>query len=150
MSSPATYESGDNAFGFRQEARYSGPERRRNPRVPIHWTLCLVCTASERSFQTKTRDISPEGLYCVLDGWIEPGERLECDIAVPAHDLKDPKEVVHLRCRVQAVRVERRPGGGEFGLACRIEDYCVIRGWGEAWQLPRDSTTTLTAATAAP
>ena len=64
----------------------------------------------------------------MLDHWIQPGERFECDIAVPAHNPNNPKDVIYLRCRAQAVRVERTAGGSEFGLACSIEDYRIIRG----------------------
>lgn len=72
----------------------------------------------------------------MLDHWIQPGERFECDIAVPAHNPKNPRDIIHLRCRAQAVRVERMATGAEFGLACRIEDYRVTHGLGEGSQLP--------------
>jgi hypothetical protein len=47
---------------------------------------------------------------------------------VPTHSSLDPDDVVYLRCSAQAVRVEQVGTGPEFGLACRIEDYCVIHG----------------------
>jgi len=150
MSSTASYESRRNVMEFGQEARYGGLERRRSPRVSLQWTLYLVCDGGKRRFRTKTRDISPEGFYCVVDHWFQPGELLECDIAVPVHNLKNPNEVVYLRCRAQAVRVERAAGGAEFGLACRIEDYRVISGWAECSQPLKDSRASFTATTAAP
>jgi PilZ domain-containing protein len=132
MSSTATYESRGNVVQVGQEVRYGGLERRRSPRISLQWTLYLVCDGGERRFRTKTRDISPEGFYCVVDHGFQPGELLECDIVVPVHNLKNPNDVVYLRCRAQAVRVEGTAGGAELGLACRIEDYRVISSWGES------------------
>ena len=96
--------------------------------MSLHWTLYLIRNGGERRVRTKTSDISPEGFYCVLDHWIPPGEHLECEIAVPPHDPKNPDDVIYLRCQAQAVRVERMAGDTEFGVACRIEDYRVVRG----------------------
>jgi len=134
MPATATYESPGNVLRFGQEPRHSGLERRRSPRVSLQWTLYLVCDGGKRRFRTKTSDISPEGFYCVLDHWIPPGEHLECEIAVPPQDPKNPDDVIYLRCQVQAVRVERIAGDTEFGLAFRIEDYRVVRGPGDGSQ----------------
>jgi len=61
-----------------------------------------------------------------------PGELVECDIVVPAHRAQDPDDVIHLRCLSRVVRVEEIAAGIAFGVACRMEDYSVIRGapWG--------------------
>ena len=106
--------------------------------MALHCTVYLTCQGGER-YRTKTRDISPEGFYCVLDQLIQPGERLECDIALPAPGLKSHNDGIHLRCHARAVRLERMSADMEFGLACRIEDYRVIHVPGEGSQLPRRS-----------
>jgi hypothetical protein len=103
----------------------AGAERRRNPRVPLHWTLYLTCDSMAYPRRTTTRDISRAGFYCMLDQPIRSGERIECDIVVPTHRSQDPDDVVYLRCRGQAVRVEKIGAG--FGVACRIEGYCLVR-----------------------
>jgi len=99
--------------------------------VSLHWTVYLARDGGERRHRTKTRDISPGGFYCVLNQFVQLGEQLECDIVVPVHSLRNPEEAIYLRCRVQAVRVEKMPTGADFGVACRIEDYRVVRGPGD-------------------
>ena len=96
--------------------------------MPLHWAVYLARDGGERRSCTKTRDISPEGFYCLINQSVEVGEYLDCDIVIPAYNLKKPEEVIQLHCRVQAARVERMDSGDEFGLACRIKDYRVIRG----------------------
>jgi hypothetical protein len=88
----------------------------------------VACQGSAYLLRTTTRDINKDGFYCLLEQAVRPGERIDCDIVVPTHRSQDPDDVVYLRCRAQAVRVEKVGAGGEFGLACRIEDYCMIRG----------------------
>ena len=100
-------------------------ERRRNPRVPLHWTLYLAFNGS--LLRTTTRDINKDGFYCLLDRPVRPDEQIDCDIVVPAHRSQDPDDVVYLRCRARAVRVENIGSGNEFGVAFRIDDYCLIR-----------------------
>lgn len=106
----------------------AGNERRSNPRVPLHLTVYVACTDSGLRLRTSTRDISKDGFYCLLDQPVRPGELIECDIVVPTHRPQQPDDVVYLRCRAQAVRVEKIGAGLKFGLACRIEDYSVVRG----------------------
>jgi hypothetical protein len=102
-------------------------ERRRNPRAAIHWTVYLAFNGSGQPLRTITRDINKDGFYCLLAQPVRPGERIECDIVVPTHGSRDPDDVAYLRCRAQAVRVEKIGGSLEFGVACRIEDYCLSR-----------------------
>ena len=128
MSFPAANEIRTDAALFERTGFLAGAERRRNPRAPLHWTLYLTCTGSGHPLRSTTRDISKDGFYCLLDQPVIPGERLECDVVVPAHRSQNPDDVIYLRCRAQAVRVEKIGASAEFGVACRIEDYCVIRG----------------------
>ena len=101
-------------------------ERRRNPRAPLHWTVYLAFKGSGHPLRSITRDINKDGFYCSLDQPVRPGERIECDIAVPTHGSRDPDDVAYLRCLAQAVRVEKIGDSPKFGLACRIEDYRLI------------------------
>jgi len=75
--------------------------------------------------RTESQNISREGFYCRVDKPVRPGDRIRCDIVVPTHSFENPDDVVYLRCSALAVRVEKI--GDEFGLACRIEDYCLIQ-----------------------
>jgi hypothetical protein len=88
----------------------------------------LSCSGTGDPLRTQARNISRHGFYCLLNQPIKPGESIKCDIVVPTHNSQDPDEVVYLRCTAQAVRVEKIRAGTEFGLACRVDDYCVIHG----------------------
>ena len=101
-------------------------ERRRNLRAPLHWTVYLAFKGSGHPLRSITRDINKDGFYCSLDQAVRPGERIECDIVVPTHGAGDPDDMACLRCRAQAVRVEKIGDGPGFGVACRIEDYRLI------------------------
>jgi len=101
-------------------------ERRRNPRAPLQWTVYLAFKGSAHPFRSITRDINKDGFYCSLDQPVRPGERIECDIAVPTHGSRDLDDVAYLRCLAQAVRVEKIGDSPKFGVACRIEDYRLI------------------------
>jgi hypothetical protein len=137
--------SGDNetytdATRFERTGCLADMERRKNPRAPLRWTLYLTCNGSGHPLRATTRDINKDGFYCLLDQPVRPGERIECDIVMPTHGSQDPDDVAYLRCRVQAVRVEKTGAGIEFGVACRIEDYCVIRGASPRLRLKENGT----------
>ncbi len=104
----------------------AGGDRRRSRRVPLHWTLYLSCNGAGHPVRTRTTNISSDGFYCVVDRPVRPGDEFPCDILMPTHASQDPEDVVRLRCRAQAVRVESLGDGAGFGLACRIEDYYLI------------------------
>lgn len=114
------------AIGPTQTAWHPGMERRRSPRVALHWTLYLMGNGIRHPLRTETRDISRDGFYCLLDQPLQPGERIRCDIVVPTHNALDPGDVVYLRCNAQALRVEKLGAGNAFGIACRIDDYSVV------------------------
>ena len=128
MSSATARDLLTDAIGSDQAGWHAGIERRRSPRAALHWTLYLMCNGIRHPLRTEARDICRDGFYCLLYQAIRPGERIQCEIVVPTHNSQDPDDVVYLRCRAQAVRVEKIGAGAEFGLACRIEDYCVIHG----------------------
>ena len=113
---------------------YAGPERRRSVRVALHWSVLLACTGATHPLRAQTRDISRDGFYCIVNRLIQPGDLLTCDLAVPAHDLHNRRDVFYLRCQIRAVRVEKIGTGTEFGLACRIENFRVIHVSGESSQ----------------
>jgi hypothetical protein len=112
---------------FEQETWSALTERRRSHRASLHWTVYLACDGLTHPVCTKTRDISRDGFYCLLNHQVRPGDRIECDLVVPTHNSRRPGDVAYLRCRARIVRVERAGSGAGFGLGCRIEDYYVIR-----------------------
>ena len=115
------------SIGGNQASLNASVERRRSPRATLHWTLYLRCSGGVSPVRTEAINISRDGFYCLLNHPIRPGERIQCDIVVPTHSSQDPGDVVYLRCSAQAVRVEKVRTGAEFGLACRVDNYCILR-----------------------
>ena len=137
MSAHATPED---ATTSDRKVLLGGAERRRSPRAPLHWTLYLACSSFRHPVRTTTRDINNDGFYCLVDQPLRPGEQIDCDIVVPANWTQDPDDVLYLRCRAQAVRVEKVGAGTSFGVACRFDDYRVIRGLCRQPQSPEKGT----------
>jgi PilZ domain len=106
---------------------HAGFDRRRSLRAELNWSLYLTCDRVRHSIHTQSENISKDGFYCFVKQPIPPGEVVQCDIAVPAHNPNDPHDVLYLRCRARVLRLEKAAIGDDFGLACRIEDYSVIR-----------------------
>jgi hypothetical protein len=95
--------------------------------VQLHWDLYLACNGAGRPFPTRTKNISSDGFYCVVEHRVKPGDEFDCAILIPTHASQNPEDVLYLRCRAHAVRVESVGDGAEFGIACRIEDYFLAR-----------------------
>ena len=100
-------------------------ERRKRLRLPLHWDVFWVFPGSDCRQRTVTRDLSRDSFYCIVNEALTPGERIECEIVVPAH-VPDREVTLSLRCRARVVRVEQIDAEDRYGLACRIEDYRLI------------------------
>ena len=98
-------------------------ERRRRIRVPLKCAIYLSRIGDTHPLQSKTANLSCDGFYCNVDEPFTPGERLDCDIVMPAWQAPADSFVIH--CRAQVLRLERRGTGPEYGIACRIEDYSI-------------------------
>jgi len=96
-------------------------DRRKRTRVPVHWTLRLFRQPGKPPLESVTENLSSEGLYCITKERFKPGQRLQCEIVIPAtHSMGSP---VVIECHMTVRRVESlRPG---FGLGCHIEDYSL-------------------------
>jgi hypothetical protein len=51
------------------------------------------------------------------------GEEIRCDILIPSHVASR----LYLHCRARVLRVESAGSESSYGIACRIEQYSVIR-----------------------
>ena len=96
-------------------------DRRKRTRVAVHWTLRLFRQPGKPPAESVTENLSSEGLYCITKQRFKPGERLQCEIVIPA--TVGPEAPVVLECHVTVRRVEPLHGG--FGLGCHIEDYSL-------------------------
>jgi PilZ domain len=99
-------------------------ERRKTPRIPLRWAVCLERPASGRQIRTETENFSSAGFYCVSPEPFSFGEKIECALR-PL--LPETPQYRDLRCRCTVVRSERI-GGDLFGIAFRIDDYTVLSG----------------------
>src|ERR1700683_4120232 len=97
-------------------------ERRRRPRSSVHWPVILFRNREgEEIVESVTRDLSSGGFYCLSPKPFKVGELLRCSLHVPI-DYPTGGESL-LECRVQVVRVEENVVGGQYGIACRTQDY---------------------------
>lgn len=103
-------------------------ERRRRPRLALAWTVYILRGSDERPVESRTKNISSDGLYLYLSEPVSPGEPLRCIIRIPSPGQPGNRRSLSLDCKVRVVRVEKDSSSNTFGIACRIEDYTVIGG----------------------
>jgi hypothetical protein len=122
---PAEYVSACAGLGKAEELEVARrPDRRRRPRVQLHWSVRFVRASGMDAVEATTRDLSSDGFFCLSDVPFIPGERLICVIKVPAHDPQKKERAVWIECGIRVMRVGPTDFDGVFGIACRIEDYC--------------------------
>lgn len=101
-------------------------DRRRRRRIALHWPVCLYRQKAGESVESTTENLSSEGLYCITKQRFKPGERLRCEIVLPAEGLGYQESSIRLQCNITVKRVENLQVG--FGLGCHIEDYALLTG----------------------
>jgi hypothetical protein len=101
-------------------------ERRRRERLTLHWNVYLFRQADSCPLISRTRDISSDGFYCIVDKPLTPGEQIYCDIIIPPHVSLTQSGGASIHCHVQVLRVQTA-GNGSYGIACRIEEYSFDR-----------------------
>jgi len=103
-------------------------ERRGRGRFRVHWPIILFRNQSgEDTVKTITQNLSSQGFYCLSRKPYTVGELLFCTLQIPTTDPGGRE--TYLECRVQVVRVEEvaeNAADGQYGIACRIEDYCFV------------------------
>ena len=99
-------------------------ERRKRPRIALHWPVRLFRQASGSPVESTTENLTSNGFYCVSKEPFRLGEQLACIIAIPDTSLSYSASAIRLQCRVKVMRVENQSDG--FGLGCQIEDYELL------------------------
>ena len=97
-------------------------DRRKRPWVALRWPVRLFRQSEEPSVESTTENLSSDGLYCITSESFKPGERLQCEIIVPAVALGLESPIV-LACHLTVRRIEQLPSG--LGLGCHVEDYAL-------------------------
>jgi hypothetical protein len=110
------------------------PERRNRERLELHVSIALLAKGREFAVGATTTNLGLGGLYCVSREAFKPGEELTTFLRIPHHSTR-PDAGLELECRLRVLRLERWTASpdagspaGEFGMACRIEHYQVVRG----------------------
>lgn len=91
----------------------------------MHWPV-LLFRQTGKSVASMTQNLSSEGLYCITEGRFQAGERVRCEIVLPAEGLVYADSSIRLRCTITVRRVENLQRG--YGLGCHIEDYALLTG----------------------
>jgi len=74
--------------------------------------------------ETVTQNLSSGGFYCRSRKRFIVEELLLCTLQIPMTGISGGES--HLECRARVVRVEENAADGEYGIACRIEDYRFV------------------------
>jgi hypothetical protein len=74
----------------------------------------------------KTRNVSSQGFYCLVQEPLESGELVECTVVIPIPKSGDPDAVLWLKCQARLLRVEVVAADKAFGIAFLIEEYRVM------------------------
>jgi hypothetical protein len=98
-------------------------ERRSRLRAGLEWIVHFSRAADRQPLTGKTKNVSSQGFYCLVQEPLEAGERVECTIIIPIPRSVTPDDVLSLKCEVRVLRIE--PVANVFGIAFRIDDYCV-------------------------
>ena len=101
----------------------SSSDLRKRKRIAVHWPLRLSRQPGTTVLETTTENLSSTGLYCISNQPFEVGERLQCEVVIPASSSGSAEPFLRLQCRITITRVENLQNG--FGLGCHIEDYAL-------------------------
>lgn len=97
-------------------------DRRRRPRVGLHYAVRLSRTDKWTSVKTETDNLSSIGFYCLSDEPFSPGEQLNCEVVIPSKDNGYRSADLVLHRRVRVVRIEIKGLEPGFGVACEFDD----------------------------
>lgn len=105
-------------------------ERRKRTRMALRWPVCLTRTGERRSIESRTENLSSQGLYCISPEPFAPGERLDCVLTVPAAGWGYDAALL-LHCLVEVARLETTGDDSGFGLGLKIEAFTLMATRGE-------------------
>ena len=99
----------------------NGIERRASRRFTMSLPLTVLSPGPSGAAEQhgRTRDVSFQGLYFLIDARFETGSEIEFILTLPK-EITQASDV-HIRCFGQVVRVEEH--NGARGVAARIERY---------------------------
>jgi hypothetical protein len=81
-------------------------DRRKRARLALSWTVYLSRHGSTQPVQAKTKNVSCEGFYCVVEKAFIVGELVHCTLVIPTFDPLSANTTVGIDCHCRVVRVE--------------------------------------------
>jgi hypothetical protein len=101
-------------------------DQRSTPRFQLTYPVALSRHGETFGVVTKTENVSCRGFCCFSERPFWPGERLDCEMAIPdARPSRFQSNDLVLHGVVEVLRVMSRGIGKGFGLACRLERYTI-------------------------
>jgi hypothetical protein len=94
-------------------------ERRTQRRLPLRWPVRLSVDGIG-PIEAWTRELSASSFYCIVNTPLVPGQKIDCDLTVPASGRGNPTSIGSIECQTEVVRVEVLGPGQGFGIAFRI------------------------------
>ena len=96
-------------------------DRRGRPRLKLSYRIRLYRPDKQDVAVTaQTENLSSQGFYCVSEEPFSPGDRLQCELSIPAPHV--PRENLTLHRRVRVLRLEIKGLEPGYGMACKFED----------------------------
>jgi hypothetical protein len=109
--------------GTSRAAGLSLVERRKYKRLPLRLPVQFRREGSAGSCVTE--NISNNGFYCISPTPFAPGDNVEVELLLPAHNSGRGENRVRLKCQAQVIRINSTWLGPGFGIGCRIHAYSL-------------------------
>jgi hypothetical protein len=101
-------------------------ERRRRSRAALQWVVHVSRGGGQHVIASRTRNVSSEGFYCLVQEPFESGERVECTVCIPVPKSTRSDDVLWLKCQARVLRVEAVMAETAYGVAFKIEEYSIV------------------------
>ena len=101
-------------------------ERRTRQRAALQWVVHVSRAGGKHQVASRTRDVSSQGFYCLVQEPFESGERVECTVVIPIPKSSKPDDVLWLKCQARVLRVEAVAASAAYGIAVQIDEYSVV------------------------
>ncbi|HKV42897.1 MAG TPA: PilZ domain-containing protein [Blastocatellia bacterium] len=98
-------------------------ERRKRPRLTLAYPLRLFRARGQPQIDTKTEDVSSQGVFCFSPERFSLMETLDGEIVISPTNGHESRTIV--RCRLEVVRVIPIGPDGIFGIGFRLCDYTI-------------------------
>jgi hypothetical protein len=91
----------------------------------MSWTVLFLRPAPLKRIEGITRNLSSDGLYCVISAPLAIGQVIGYVLTIPAVDTGRRGDPVRLQGEAEVLRVDIL-GPRRYGIACRVRDYRVL------------------------